>query len=254
MSTPGAAGPFGVAWRNDLCGFVAGMSTRTLLMSDSLLHLDCSAGQEAGQVRPGQLRGSRHRAWPLSCWPAARDFRYRVATAVTSTGQGRLAVRGGPAWTWPGAGRALIVCSEVICGLNLRYTALWIAALSDTSGRGLDSRARVREPAAKRGSKTVVNAQSNRAPASARAVRTRARTFGRAASWSAGSILTLLALLTPNRSTTWWEAWVWSVGAGIAIGLIALWVARPHRRSRLLDFLTGLAAVSLLTGIIRRLG
>jgi hypothetical protein len=67
------------------------------------------------------------------------------------------------------------------------------------------------------------------------------------------SALTLFAFLAPDAATTRLDAWAESVGVGIAAGLIALCVTRPRHQGRrnLLDLLTGLAAVGLLTGILR---
>jgi hypothetical protein len=97
----------------------------------------------------------------------------------------------------------------------------------------------------------MVNAQGYQAPARAPRARPRLRTFERVASLVSASVITLFAILAPNTMTTWRDAWGWSVGAGILAGLLAVWLSRPRRPGswRLLDWIAGLAVVSLAAGI-----
>jgi hypothetical protein len=97
----------------------------------------------------------------------------------------------------------------------------------------------------------VANARSRPAAPPVQGSRMRALTVAGCTSLSA---ITLLALIAPNRTTTWLHAWAGTVGIGLAAGLITLWLGRPRRpRSRLLDLLTGLAAVKLVAEIVRDL-
>lgn len=97
----------------------------------------------------------------------------------------------------------------------------------------------------------MVNAQGYQAPARAPQERGGLRTFERVATRSTLLVLALFATLAPNTMTTWGDALGWTVGAGIAAGLLALWLRRPRRPGRwsLLDWAAGLVAVSLLAGI-----